>query len=231
MYNKRSDGGKHGCGHYLLISFYSNLIQALIAGVLNLTNLAERTAAVGVAEYIFSKTKAKNYICQPASALVFNYTDPLVQELHTSELLKLAGMNLPVDYVSMQWNASANDLKPNIINTGVGDLNNIGQFEMWDGQKHLDIWFDKYANMINGTEGMLFKPHLKEGEEIVAFVDDAFRSIALGYAGKQELKGFHTYRYEIAPGVLDSAFTNPANARWGSWCPDGLFYLGAIQVG
>ena len=190
----------------------------------------ERDVAVLEANHIFKKTDAKLYMCQPATALVFNYTDPLVHELHKNEILKLIKMNFPLNYVSLQLNASKDDLKPSVIYTGVGNLSNVGQFHQWDGNRALDIWFDKYANMINGTEGMLFKPHLQEGEDVVAFVDDAFRSIPLEYVGKAKLKGFDTFRYKLGAGVLDSAFKNPANARWGSWCPDGLFYLGAIQV-
>ena len=190
----------------------------------------ERDGAILAADYIFHSTDAKLYMCQPAARLVFNYTDPLVHELHVNDALKLINMNFPLNYVSLQLNGSVDDLKPSVVDTGVGNVNNIAQFRQWDGKRHLDIWYDEYANMINGTEGMLFKPHLQEGEDVIAFVDDAYRSIPLGYVGKEDLKGFHTYRYELPPDVFYSAFRNPANARWGSWCPDGLFYLGAIQV-
>ena len=204
--------------------------QAVMAEVLKIDNVVERFIAAEAARVLLWDTGAKISMCQPATALVFNYTDPLVKELHKNEILKMLKMNFPLNYVSLQLNASKDDLKPNVIETGVNNINNIGQFVTWDGKDSLDIWYDKYANMINGTEGMFFKPHLQEGEGLVAFVDDACRTIPLSYVGKAKIKGFHTFRYELSPNVFDSAFKNPANARWGSWCPDGLFYLGAIQV-
>ena len=181
-------------------------------------------------KYIFYSTKAKLYICQPARALVFNYTDPLVHELHTNEFLKLVKMNLPSNYISIQLNASAADAKPSIIYTGVEDLDKLGQFYQWDGQERLDLWFDEYANMINGTEGIVFKPNLKEGENLTAFVDDTYRSFPLINTGRKTIKGLDSLRYELPASVFESAFTNPENARWGSWCPDGLFYIGVAQV-
>ena len=201
-----------------------------MAHILGFKNILERLGATLYAREIFWSTGAKLYICQPATPLVFNYTDPLVQRLHSDEVLKRVKMNFQTDYVNLQLNASKDDAKPSVIDTGYGNISNLGLFRQWDGLKKLDIWYDDYANMINGTEGMLFKPHLQEGEGVVAFVDDASRSIPLDYIGKAKVRGFDTYKYGMPKTVIESAFKNPDNARWGSWCPDGLFYLGALMV-
>ena len=64
---------------------------------------------------------------------------------------------------------------------------------------------------------------------MTVFVEDTLRSFPLNYTGKQTIMGLETYRYMLPSSVFESAFTNPENARWGSWCPDGLIYLGVLQ--
>ena len=198
--------------------------------MLQIENPLIRGLGIEIIKGIFSSTEAELYICQPATALVFNYTDPLVHELHVNEWLKLFEMNLPDDHISIQSNASEEDSEPSIIYTGVKDIDKLGQFYQWQGQEVLDLWFDDSANMINGTEGLVFKPNLKEGENLTAFVDDTYRSFPLINTGRKTIKGLDSLRYELPASVFESAFTNPENARWGSWCPDGLFYIGVAQV-
>lgn len=176
-----------------------------------------REPAILILKGIFSSTNAKLHICQPAVDLLFNYTDPLVQELHTNTLLKLAGMNLPNNYVSIQLNASTEDSIPSIIDTGVDNINNIAQFYQWNGKQSLGLWFDEYANMINGTEGLLFKPNLKDDDTLEVFVDNTYRSFPLVNTGKVKIKGLDTFRYQIPDYVFENAFKNPNNSRWGSW--------------
>ena len=139
-------------------------------------------------------------------------------------------MNLPNNYVSIQLNASVNDSIPSIIGTGVDNINDLGQFYQWNGKESLGLWFDEYANMINGTEGLLFRPNLNDGDGLEVFVDNTYRSFPLINTGKVKIKGLDTYRYEIPKSVFESAFTNPDNIRWRSWCPNGMFYLGVAQV-
>ena len=179
---------------------------------------------------IFAATGAQLHICQPATALAWNYTDPLVHELHTNGTLILLGLNYPRDYVSIQANNSMNDSDPSIIRTGVDDINALGQYLQWNGYNgSLDIWPGETANEINGTEGLFFHPSLKEGEPLQAFKDDVVRTFDLVYSGKVDHLGLEAFRYTLANNTFESAFTNPDNARWGSWCPDGLIYLGPTQ--
>ena len=189
-----------------------------------------QTFGIPLIKTIFDVTGAKLYVCQPAKDLVFNYTDALIKELHSNFFLGLFKMNLPTDYISIQQNASMNDSYPSIIHTGVGDINKVAEFVQWNGLQDLGVWPEESANKINGTEGLVFRPNLKEGDELTAFVDDVLRSFPLEYTDKVKLKGLESYQYMLPQSVFKSAFTNPENARWGSWCPDGLIYLGVIQV-
>ena len=189
-----------------------------------------RTLAIALLDLIFVSTKAKLYMCLPAVNLAFNYTDDLVLELHKNLLLKAYGLNLPIDHVSLQLNDSVNDTRPSIIHTGVDDVTLVGQFQQWDGLTKLNLWPGDSANDINGTEGLLFKPLLKEGDNLTVFVDDVARSFPLVHRDTTSILGLKAFVYELPVEVFQSAATNPDNIRWGSWCPDGLIYLGVLQV-
>lgn len=209
-------------------------LVAAVAQVTGLTGL-ERFAGELYLRHIFDKeanrADAKLYMCANATQLVWNFTNNLVHDLHTDPLLNLFHLAYPRDWVSIQQNRSANDSNPSIIYTGVSDIARIGQFVQWDGHhRTLDTWpFGGRANDINGTEGLFFRPNLLEGEPLEAFVDDVLRSFPLQWSGVVDHLGLRAFRYKLPAYVFQSAFTNASNAQWGSWCPDGLFYLGPIQ--
>lgn len=180
---------------------------------------------------IFRGADAETYTCQQATPLAWNYTNDLIQSLNSNLALRATGMNYPRTFVNIQVNNSVNDSFPSIIKTGVGNIEDIGQFIQWKGNNgSIDLWPNGMgANDINGTEGLLFRPFLSEDETLEVFSDDAFRTIQLVYADTRELSGIRVFRYEIADSTFESAFTNPENVRWGSWNPDGLFFLGPTQ--
>ena len=182
-------------------------------------------------QQIIIDTNAKLYVCQPATALAFNYSDELIQRLNSDLLLRAFNLSYPRTYVSIQFNDSANNSLPSTINTGAKDINSIGQYVQWqENVKKLMVWPNGMgANDINGTEGFFFHPFLQEGEEIEIFVDDIYRSLRLKHIDTVNLMGIEAFRFTLVNSTFQSAFTNPKNARWGSWNPDGLFYLGPTQ--
>ena len=190
-------------------------------------------ASVGDAllQQIINDARAQIHVCQPATDLVFNYTDDLVQRLNSDLVLKAFNLSYPRTSVSIQFNNSANNSLPSTINTGAKDIDSIGQYVQWQGNvEKLKVWPNGMgANDINGTEGFFFHPFLQEGEEVEIFVDDIYRSLRLKHVDTVELMGIEAFRFTIVNSTFQSAFTNPENARWGSWNPDGLFYLGPTQ--
>ena len=184
-----------------------------------------------VLQRILNRADAELYICQPATALAFNYTDELVQDLNSNLILRAVDLNYPRTDVSIQFNNSVNNSLPSTINTGVGDISSIGQYVQWQGNvEELMVWPNGMgANDINGTEGLFFHPFLQEGEEVEIFVDDTFRSFTLVHVDTVNLMGVEAFRFTFVNSTFQSAFTNPENARWGSFNPDGLFFLGPTQ--
>ena len=194
-------------------------------------NVIVRLLGDSILRGILQSTNAKLYTCQLATDLAWNYTDPLVQELHTNFWLRGVSLSYPRTYVSLQHNNSVNNSLPSAIHTGAGDINRIGQYKEWQGNvDKIKVWpSGTGANDINGTEGFFFHPFLRQGEQVEIFVDDTYRSFQLVQTDIINARGIEAYRFSFVNSLFESAFTNPKNVRWGSWNPDGLFYLGYTQ--
>jgi len=173
---------------------------------------------------IINGTNATLYVCLPATDLIWGYTDPFIQALNEFGLY-------PLDYVFIQVNNSIEDSYTSTINTGIPDITQVGQFIRWNGKTDLGIWQEgSEANKIRGTEGFFFRPYLRQGDSLTAFVDDIVRSIDIIYEGKVDQLGISAFRYGIDNITFKSAFTEPKNAEYFSWCPDGMIFLGPTQV-
>ena len=118
----------------------------------------------------------------------------------------------------------------NTIHTGVKNISMLAQFLEWNGNEgYMDVWPSHEANRIHGTEGVFFKPNLRCGEDLVLFVGDLMRAFELENTAIVNHLGLDTLRYRFHSSIFNGAFTEPSNAQWGSWCPDGMFYLGPLK--
>ncbi len=167
---------------------------------------------------IITTSGAKLYICEKARDLAWGYSDPFIKTLHD------IGM-YPLPEVSIQVNDSIDDRKTSVINTGVSDISQVGQFVRWNNLTELNIWRKgSEADRVRGTEGFFFKPNLQEGEKLTAFVDDVKRWFDLKYEGIVSHLGINAYRY----GIDNATFKTP-NLDYFSYCPEGMFYIGPTQ--
>lgn len=183
---------------------------------------AERFALNG----IIRDAGVKLYVCQKAGALAWNYTDKFIDALH-------AARKYPTKVFNLQLNDSTSDSLRSTIHTGIKEISDIGKIVLWDGKTKLQTWPNgdvTGANDIRGTEGFFFQPHLQEGEGLTTFVDDYLRSIDLAYQVRGKVHGVTAFQYGIDNRTIKSAFSEPQNSRWSSWCPDGMFYLGPTQI-
>lgn len=173
---------------------------------------------------IINATGAKLYVCENVNDLIWGYTDPFVEGLYTLGLY-------PQLTVNIQVNDSIDDTNTSIINTGIPDIRQVGQFIQWNNRTDLGIWRGgSEANQVRGTEGFFFKPNLNEDDILTAFVDDIMRSVDIIYEGKVKQLDLTAFRYGIDNTTFKSAFSEPKNADYFSWCPDGMFFIGPTQV-
>lgn len=126
--------------------------------------------------------------------------------------------------------STSTESNPHTIHTGVNNISRVAEFLQWNGHTHqLDTWPGQQANLIRGTEGVFFRPNLKQGDELTLFVGHLRRSFDLQNTAIVYHMGIRTLRYQFPSKTFMGAFTEPQNAQWGSWCPDGLFYAGPIR--
>ena len=186
----------------------------------NITQTVEREFFKG----LVLSTGSHLYTCQNATAMAWGYSDGLIRALNDIG-------KYPRRTASIQVNASTDDSLLSTIHTGVNDITKIAQFIKWNGHyENMDTWPNgDGANAINGTEGLFFRPNLKKGDNLTAFIQDIQRSININYVGQVDHIGMNTFRFEVENSTFLSAFNFPENSRWGSWSPDGLFYLGPTQ--
>ncbi|XP_065833742.1 lysosome membrane protein 2-like [Oscarella lobularis] len=148
------------------------------------------------------------FVTHTVSEFLWGYTDLLIKLANKKNLY-------PRTNFSLQINNSASDyLQWSAVKTGKGNSDDIGDFVEWDGMPHLDYWNGTYANMINGTEGFLFRSGLKLGDNLTVFVDDLFRSANLTCNQMAELESISLLRCVIPQWELQNATVNPKNAEW-----------------
>jgi len=92
---------------------------------------------------------------------------------------------------------------------GNNDVKSIGKMLSWNGKKKLDWWNSEEANKIQGTDGQLFPPHINRDDKLPIFVGDMCRSVYLKYASDVYFDGLQSYKFTLAPEVLD--MTLPEN--------------------
>ena len=128
-------------------------------------------------------------------------------------------------------NDSIDDRKTSKVYTGKGDISRLGTFIEWDGHSSLSWWPGADAQTLKGTEGLFFHPILKEGESLCVFVDDVMRSFQIDHTSSSTVMGISAFRYEVASHEFKGGLTYPYNGhQFGSWCPDGLIYMGVTQT-
>lgn len=92
---------------------------------------------------------------------------------------------------------------------GVESMDWVGTIERFNYSSSLSIWYDPYANMINGTDGTIWHPKTRKDEQIYAFFPDICRSIYLTYnETRRNDFGIHTYRYTLPRTIFDNSTEN-----------------------
>lgn len=150
--------------------------------------------------------------------------------LHTTQTLSPAVIGCASLLPLLQLNDSAADQKESVVHTGTDDIRLLCQYHQWNGMEKLSIWYGKDANELNGTEGLFLHPWIERGEPLEAFVDDVWRSFHLNFSEDVEHLGIKAYRYRLDKREFWSAHHYRRNAIYGSWCPDGLLYMGVTQT-
>lgn len=109
--------------------------------------------------------------------ILWGYTDPflefLIKASKSPPPFNCPGREGMADFVQLQYNNTYYGISA--INTGQTDISKLEQYTMWREESHLSWWSDKYANMINGTDGTQFSPGVSKKDVLYAFSPEVCR--------------------------------------------------------
>lgn len=98
--------------------------------------------------------------------------------------------------------------------TGIGpSVDRFAEVSSWRGQSAMKIWRGK-CNIINGTNGELYKPFIEEGRPIQVFLPPLCRTLQLDPVGDAMAitkTGIRALEYELTPRLYLGARSNPSN--------------------
>lgn len=97
------------------------------------------------------------------------------------------------------------------IHSGSKHIANLGEYITFNYKKYLPYWNSNYCNMLNGSDGSLYPPHMKKSSKPCVFTGDLGRSICLEFEREVSFKGIDLYRFVAPQHVLGNKTINPDN--------------------
>jgi hypothetical protein len=114
------------------------------------------------------------------------------------------------------------------INTGENDIDLVGCYQQWNGSYgKLNVWKSPTANMLNGTDGSVYRPDISKDDELYIFIIQLCRSLNVRYLDEVTIQGIKGYRFNPPKYLFESGDINPDNKGFCNpdCLPSGLMNL------
>ncbi|CAG0898702.1 unnamed protein product [Darwinula stevensoni] len=100
-----------------------------------------------------------------------------------------------------------------LVGTGRNGPEDFGDIKLWRGLPYHEKqpWGSDECNMINGTDGMIYRPFVDENSVLYAFIWEMCRSGYFTYEKKVEFRGIPALRFVVGPDVLGDPDVYPEN--------------------
>ncbi|CAF5000558.1 unnamed protein product, partial [Rotaria sp. Silwood1] len=182
---------------------------------MTLINLIQMEKTLSIYQHIIGELLAmieQPLMTHSVREYLWGYKDPLLHELKI--LLPELAMDDQVALFGMAVDFMAYDTF--LINNGVGTdangvdrINEVGRITRFNHSTSLSIWFDSYANMINGTDSTLWHPNARKDERIYAFIRDICRSVYLEFnETRRNFVGVDVYHYTLPSTMFSNSTEN-----------------------
>lgn len=164
--------------------------------------------------------------------LLFGYDEPLFELIN--KFFPIPGMSDQFGFLLGYNGTDINGLFT--VYDGVDDISKINRLETWKGQPNLTWWYTPEANMMNGTDGMMYHPFVKTHETLLLFHPDFCRTMPYEYDGDESWRGIPLKRYYLPPYAYENGTTYPPNAGFCSeelenCAPKGIQRMDACRFG
>ena len=114
--------------------------------------------------------------------------------------------------------------------TGRNHSSHFGKVVGWNGFDVLPFYKADTCNALNGTDGTIFPPFVKENDAMYVYSPEMCRSVPYARGEMMVIHNVEAYRYHVDPNALMGAEKNPDNACFctsddSSKCKDGIHQL------
>ncbi|XP_070552262.1 platelet glycoprotein 4-like [Ptychodera flava] len=166
----------------------------------------------------------------PVKGLMWGYEDPMLEFIQ--DALKDFGVHIPTEFGIFMGRNGSDDGEYTVYT----DAERLNIIKDWQNASSLSWWPDKYANMINGTDGSLAPPFFDPSQPAYIYSSDICRSVYGLYEKDVDIKGISVKRYTSPKKLLADNITNPDNAGFCTpnhdYClPGGLLNASNCQKG
>ncbi len=119
--------------------------------------------------------------------------------------------------------------KYSTVNTGDSNIDLVGHYQQWNGGDKLPYWNTSYANMLNGTDGSVYKPDISKDDKLYIFIIQLCRSLNLKYLNDITIQGISGYQFNPPASLFESGDINPDNKAFCNpdCLPSGLLNIKA----
>ncbi|KAJ7392990.1 CD36 [Desmophyllum pertusum] len=176
-----------------------------------------------------NRLKVKLFQNRTVFDILWGYTDPFLEFIISASKL-CPGRDGLSAFVQLQYNNTYFGISA--VNTGRTDISKLEQYTMWREEPHLSWWSDKYANMINGTDGTQFSPGVTKDDTLYAFSPEVCRSFYFVFDSEVTVRDIKLYRFTAPDEIYKSGDVYPPNK---GFCvpphclPSGLLNISRCQ--
>ncbi|XP_072171020.1 lysosome membrane protein 2-like [Diadema setosum] len=211
----------------------TDLFTTVNLPAITLANLAQNDPTLEAIEFVLNTLSGASTVIEiPVGGMIWGYEDAYLKFLEPF----LAPSNISTKFGIFM---GSNDTLEGTwtVNTGKGDINLLGEVEVWDGKTSLEWWSSDEANMINGTDGTAFRPFLTPDDQLYVYVDDLCRSGFLSYDYSGSIRGIPVSHFSVPDLLYANVSYYPDNLGFCTppgnlpCVPNGLLNVSNCQPG
>lgn len=154
--------------------------------------------------------KEEPFIRLSVKQLIWGYDEPLFKWVHENlpEIPLPEGFETQFGFLLGRNNSA---LGVYTAYTGEGDLSRVNEIDKFNGRSNVTYWKSDSANMINGSDGMMYHMGIKEEEVLYLFHPDLCRSMPYTYVKDDTLEGVPLKMFGVAPWAYQNGSMYPPN--------------------
>lgn len=122
--------------------------------------------------------KIKPFVEVSVGQLLWGYEDPL---LKLAKDVVPKEQKLPYEEFGLMYGKNSTSTDRITIWSGVDDITKYGVMDKFNGRSHLPHWSTDECNLLRGTDGSIFPPHITKNTTLYIFDKDLCRSLPLQF--------------------------------------------------